>query len=66
MVAPFAVTRSVQRLDGCDRDQVLYGLGAVAAEGDPRVGVQLRKGDSLGVEGARPAGQAGGLPRDLR
>ena len=57
--------RSVQRLDGFDRHQVLHGVGELPVERDQRVGVELSQGDVLGVKGVRPAEQAGGLPCDI-
>jgi hypothetical protein len=61
-----SVFRSVQRLDGCDRDQVLHGIGEVPVEGDQRVGVQLGQGDVLGVKSVWPPEQGGGFPCDLQ
>jgi hypothetical protein len=51
--------RSVQRLDGSDRHQVLHGVGELPVERDQRVGVELGQGGMLGVKGVRPAEQAG-------
>lgn len=57
--------RSVQRLDRCDRHQILYGVGEVPVERDQRVGVELGQCDVLGVKGVWPPEQAGGLPGDI-
>jgi hypothetical protein len=59
-VAPLG---SVEGFDGCDRDQVLHGVGEVPVECDQRVGVELGQCDVLGVEGVGPPEQDGGLPR---
>jgi hypothetical protein len=57
--------RSVQRLDGCDRHQVLHGVGELPVECDQRVGVELGQCHVLGVKGVRPAEQDGCLPCDI-
>src|SRR5215831_520064 len=57
--------RSVQRFDGCDRHQILHGMGELPIERDQRVAVELGQGDVLGVKGVRPPEQAGGLPCDV-
>ena len=62
---PQGLLRSVQRLDRCDRHQILHGAGEVPIERDQRVGVQLGQGDVLGVKGVRPPEQAGGFPCDV-
>lgn len=65
-VPSWVLFRSVQRLDGCDRHQVLHGTGEVPVEGDQRVGVELGQGDVLGVKGVGLPEEAGGLPRNQR
>jgi hypothetical protein len=57
--------RSVQRLDRCDRHQVLHGIGELPVERDQRVGVKLGQGDVLGVKGVRPPEQDCRLPCDV-
>jgi hypothetical protein len=52
--APASPLRSVQRLERCDRDQILHGIGELPIERDQRVGVELSQCDVLGVERIRP------------
>jgi len=46
--------RSGRRLDGCDSDQILHGVGELPVEGDQGVGPELGQGDVLGVERVGP------------
>lgn len=57
--------RSVQRLDGGDRHEVLHSLSESIIECDERVGVELGQGDVLGVEGVDPAELVCDVPCDL-
>ena len=57
--------RSVQRLDGCDRHQVLHGVGELPVERDQRIGVELGQCHVLGIKGVLPAEQDGCLPCDI-
>jgi hypothetical protein len=57
--------RSVQRLERCDRHQVLHGVGELPVERDQRVGVELGQCDVLGVEGIGPPEHDRGFPCDV-